>query len=100
MIGEAPHLLDPEELEDISIEDGKQRGLYLVSTSKSRSDESTADFVDSVVEVSHHPFLCNGGDFQHKHAGNSMFTAFRVLPMQMPKQASKKKMHLGDMWLL
>ncbi|KAK9905022.1 hypothetical protein WJX75_007970 [Coccomyxa subellipsoidea] len=54
MIGEAPHLLDPEELEDISIEDGKQRGLYHVSTSKSRSDESTADFVDSVVEVHQH----------------------------------------------
>lgn len=51
MIGEAPHLLDPEELESISIEDGKQRGLYHVSTSQGRSDESTADFVDSVFEV-------------------------------------------------
>ncbi len=52
MIGEAPHLLDPEELESVSIEDGKQRGLYHVSTSRARSDESTADFVDSVFEVS------------------------------------------------
>ncbi|BDA49469.1 probable BTB/POZ domain-containing adapter for CUL3-mediated RhoA degradation protein at N-terminal half [Coccomyxa sp. Obi] len=51
MIGEAPHLLDPEELESISIEDGKQRGLYHVSTSQGRFDESTADFVDSVFEV-------------------------------------------------
>ncbi|EIE19080.1 hypothetical protein COCSUDRAFT_44861 [Coccomyxa subellipsoidea C-169] len=54
MIGEAPHLLDPEELDSISSEDGKQRGLYHVSTSQARSDQSTADFMDSVFQVHQH----------------------------------------------
>ncbi len=68
MIGEAPHLLDPEKLDSISSEDGKQRGLYHVSTSQARSDQSTADFMDSVFQVllpsSLHFFM---GSFESGH---------------------------------
>jgi hypothetical protein len=51
MIGEAPHLLDPEELDSHSRDDGKQRGFYHIPTSHARSDLSAADFSDSIFEV-------------------------------------------------
>jgi len=51
MIGEAPHLLDPEVLDSTPEADGKQRGLYYVPSSQGRSPESAAEFVDSIFEV-------------------------------------------------
>ena len=51
MIGEAPHLLDPEVLDSNATADGKQRGLYYCPSSQGRSPESAAEFVDSIFEV-------------------------------------------------
>ena len=51
MIGEAPHLLDPEVLDSTPVPDGKQRGLYYVPSSQGRSPDSAAEFVDSIFEV-------------------------------------------------
>ena len=55
MIGEAPHLLDPEVLDSSATADGKQRGLYYCPSSQGRSPESAAEFVDSIFEV---PLAC------------------------------------------
>ena len=55
MIGEAPHLLDPEVLDSNATADGKQRGLYYCPSSQGRSPESAAEFVDSIFEV---PLFC------------------------------------------
>ena len=55
MMGEAPHLMDPEQLEAESLlEDGRQRGLYEIPCAGSgagRSPASTAEFTDSIFEV-------------------------------------------------
>lgn len=51
MVGEAPHLLDPEVLDSSSVPDGKQRGCYYVPSSQGRSPESAAEFVDSIFEA-------------------------------------------------
>ena len=51
MIGEAPHLLDPEVLDCTPVPDGKQRGLYYIPSSQGRSPDSAAEFVDSIFEV-------------------------------------------------
>jgi hypothetical protein len=51
MIGEAPHLMDPEVLDSTSTEDGKQRGLYYIPCSQGRSPESAGEFVNSIFEV-------------------------------------------------
>ena len=54
-MGEAPHLLDPEALEEASpLEDGRQRGLYeapCAGSGAGRSPASTAEFTDSILEV-------------------------------------------------
>jgi hypothetical protein len=54
-MGEAPHLLDPEALEEgCPLQDGKQRGLYEVpapGAGAGRSPASTAEFTDSIFEV-------------------------------------------------
>ncbi|CAK0787664.1 hypothetical protein CVIRNUC_010886 [Coccomyxa viridis] len=54
MIGEAPHLLDPEVLDSNATADGKQRGLYYCPSSQGRSPESAAEFVDSIFEAHRH----------------------------------------------
>ncbi len=51
MIGEAPHLLDPEVLDSDPVPDGKQRGMYYIPSSQGRSPDSAAEFVDSIFEV-------------------------------------------------
>ena len=51
MIGEAPHLLDPEVLDSTPVPDGKQRGMYYIPSGWGHSPESAADFVDSIFEV-------------------------------------------------
>ena len=51
MIGEAPHLLDPEVLDSTPMPDGKQRGMYYIPSSQGRSPASAAEFVDSIFEV-------------------------------------------------
>ena len=53
MIGDAPHLLDPEALDSsCTAEDGKQCGFYHIpASSNARSDDSLADFSDSVSGV-------------------------------------------------
>ncbi|CAL5224558.1 g7261 [Coccomyxa viridis] len=54
MIGEAPHLLDPEVLDSDPVPDGKQRGMYYIPSSQGRSPDSAAEFVDSIFEVHKH----------------------------------------------
>lgn len=61
MIGEAPHLMDPEVLDSTSTEDGKQRGLYYIPSSQGRSPESAGEFVDSIFEVSLLISACSQG---------------------------------------
>ena len=54
LMGEAPHLMDPEELDAaLLLEDGRQRGLYELppSAGRARSPLSTAEFTDSIFEV-------------------------------------------------
>ena len=57
LMGEAPHLVDPEELDAaLLLEDGRQRGLYELpgaagSSGSGRSPLSTAEFTDSIFEV-------------------------------------------------